>query len=354
MKRFSRLFQMLMILSAIIFIATGCSLWKSADTTGGPIDPPPEEMQRWADELTEADDGEVSLSDADGQTMAVTVYVLDPNGYVVPFGIDVPATEGIAREALKYMVRGGPVEALLPEGFAPLLPEGTEVLGMNIKPEKRAIVDFSESFTHYDPKWERKILEAVVYTLTDFDSIDEVQLWVNGRVLKEMPLLGTPLEEYVGRNIGINLESTDGLHLSRSTPVTVYFQGETIDHRSYLVPVTRLVPLTEDRGRASMEQLLKGPSSSTLLAPVALPDTRILKLSQQEDIVDVYFADPTLESGEALPASFLQSVVLSLTENTDASRVRIHIDGQTSVIGTDERDYSHPVTRPNRINALGI
>ena len=40
--------------------------------------------------------------------------------------------------------------------------------------------------------------------------------------MKEMPLLGTPLEEYVGRNIGINLESTDGLHLSRSTPVTVF------------------------------------------------------------------------------------------------------------------------------------
>lgn len=348
MKRYSSSNVFLMI-SLIVLFVSGCSLWGSDKEQSAAIDPPPEQMNVIADQWMDLDDEQIT-SEANVTTMAVTVYVKDPDGYVVPMTVEVPSVEGIAKETLKYMVKGGPVESQLPTNFHPLLPEGTEVLGMDIKANKLAIVDFSESFSQYDDDDERKVIESVVWTLTSFDTIDQVQIWVNGRALKEMPIRKTPLSETLNRSIGINIEHTGSVPINRSTPVTVYFQKSNEQLSSYFVPVTRIVDHTDQIAHASVEQLLIGPSFMTTLSPVIEPVAQVTNVDLTDDLVTVYFSNTLLEHYEQVPASFLQSVVLSLTENTGARQVRIFVDGHNQVISTDDVNYSEPITRPAFIN----
>lgn len=50
----------------------------------------------------------------------------------------------------------------------------------------------------------------------------------------------------------------------------------------------------------------------------------------------------------------LQSLVLTVTENRDDSKVRIWLNGQKEVVGLDNQTYSEPVIRPETINEIPL
>ena len=65
------------------------------------------------------------------------------------------------------------------QGTRAVLPAGTEV-EVNITESGTAIVDFSNEFATYAPEDEQGILEAITWTLTQFDTINDVVIWING------------------------------------------------------------------------------------------------------------------------------------------------------------------------------
>ncbi|MNU06339.1 Spore germination protein GerM [compost metagenome] len=46
------------------------------------------------------------------------------------------------------------------------------------------MVDFSKEFNNYKAEDERKVLEAVVWTLTELDNVEKVSIRVEGKELK--------------------------------------------------------------------------------------------------------------------------------------------------------------------------
>lgn len=340
MKR-SNWIRLMLAIMLIGMTATGCSLGGSGNS--GTIDPPP------AGEPTPSDP--VSPTSAQEQQQ-VTLYVEDANGFVAPVTMKVPRVEWIGKQALSYMVAGGPGEAELPAGFRALLPAGTEVKGMNIDAEQKlATVNFSQAFEHYAKEDERKILEAITWTLTSFPTIDQVELWVDGHPLKQMPVAGTPLDAPLSRVMGINLERGAGVSVGQATPVTVYFEGVAGDHR-YMVPVTRLIPRTDNVAEAVMQQLIAGPVENSNLSAVMLPDVEVLGMTLQEGLVTVDLSEAVRGPDHRVPAESLRAVVMSLGDSLEAEQVQIKVAGSTQVISTEEEPYTLPVNRPVHVNTL--
>jgi germination protein M len=336
-----RWIQWIVLAGIVVLIAAGCSTKDSQ-----PIDPPQTEYLENEETLAQT----VSVTEEQSKTN-VSLYFKDPQGYVVPISMEVPSVEYIARQALQYMTINGPAEDRLPFGFTALLPEGTEVKGMNILPdEKLAIVDFSKEFSHYESKDERKIMEAVTWALTEFPTIDQVQIWVDGEFIKQMPVAGTPMDEPLSRAMGINIERAEGVNLGQSTPVTLYFQNQTTDHQAYFVPVTRMIERTDDIARSAVEHLIKGPNASTNLIPVMVSGVEVLKIQQSEDVISVYLTDEIFDANHKAPTESLQSVILSLTENTGASKIQIMVDSHVEVNSTENINYSTPAARPAHVN----
>ena len=118
----------------------------------------------------------VTVDMSDEITSQMTVYVKDAKGFVTPVSLALPKTVSVAKTTLEYMVDGGPETGLLPAGFQGILPKGTKVISVNITADKRATVDFSKELLNYDVKDERKLLEAITWNLTNFSSVDKVQL----------------------------------------------------------------------------------------------------------------------------------------------------------------------------------
>jgi germination protein M len=58
--------------------------------------------------------------------------------------------------------------------------------------------------------------------------------------------------------------------------------------------------------------------------------------------------------GDAVPVELLQAVVLTVSENANDAKVKIHMNDLAEVIGEDSRNYSEPVSAPEFINEISI
>lgn len=300
-------------------------------------------------EITEETTGEevVDKEVAEGSVMT-ELYLLDKNGYVVPQTLSLPKTESVAKQAVEFLVQEGPVTEMLPNGFAAVIPAETEV-SVDIK-DKTAIVNFSNEFKNYKPEDELKILQSVTWTLTQFDSVDNVKLKLNGHDLNEMPVAGTPIGDTVSRANGINIDTTEVVDITNTEAATVYYlAGEEGSY--YYVPVTRRVD--ENNIEGVVAELVKGPSYTSTLISDFLPDVALIDEPKIEN------GKVTLNFNESIYGSFeekmvsehlLNALVLSLTEQKGIESVEVMVNGEAGLVKENGEKLVEPVTRPENVN----
>ena len=132
------------------------------------------------------EDYEFEISEDDDGMRKTVFYFKDKQGLLVPLMMKIPWEEGIAKLTLRHMVDSTELrESIGSIGLSPVIPAGTEIVGMAINEETRLCkVDFSKEVLNYETEEdEENLIKGVVYTLTEFQAIDEVQFLVNGEVL---------------------------------------------------------------------------------------------------------------------------------------------------------------------------
>lgn len=334
-------------------LLSGCGLFGGGEKNSK-IDPPKEVSYENDAAALEGNDGKQKTEakkDAAQQTVKTELYLIDKNGYVVSQTIELPNSQGVAKQALEYLVANGPVSNVLPNGFRPVLPADTEV-SLNIK-DGVAVADFSPEFKNYKKEDELKILQAITWTLTQFDSIKSVKLQINGNELKEMPVNGTPVQEGLTRADGINLDTTDVADITNTKPITVYYVGGE-EGSNYYVPVTKRVSETkEDNIAAVIDELIDGPSYTFNLLSDFMPDVKLLDAPKLADgKVTLNFNKSILGSYKEKKVSktMLDALVLSLTEQKGIESVELLVDGSAKLMNAEGKPITAPVMRPEKVN----
>ncbi|RDI44191.1 GerMN domain-containing protein [Falsibacillus pallidus] len=297
--------------------------------------------------------GKAASSEANEQTQPTELYLINKDGYVMAQTLQLPKTEGIAKEALEYLVANGPVSEMLPNGFRAVLPADTEVLGVDIK-DGVAVADFSKEFSTYQAEDEQRILQAVTWTLTQFDSVKRVELRVNGTPLTEMPVNGTPINSNgLSRADGINMDTSGVADITNTHPVTVYYLSQNGEGYNY-VPVTKRVDNSvKDDVAAVVNELVNGPGYNSNLVTDFLPDAKLVDAPTIEDgTVTLNFNESILGSLKEKKVSeyLMNSLVLSLTEQPMIQKVAIEVNGSTELVNEDGKSITEPVSRPEKVN----
>jgi len=343
------------VISAVLVssvLLSGCGLFGGGEKAK--IDPPKtvsytDEAQTVSEE-TAGTEKEAADEKAVTETIQTELYLINKDGLVVPQTLALPKTESVATQALEYLVAGGPVSEMLPNGFRAVLPADTK-LSVNIK-DKVATVDFSKEFKDYQAEDEMKILEAVTWTLTQFDSVEKVKFTLNGHELNEMPVNGTPIGKNFSRANGINIDTTDTVDISNTKPVTVYYVGGE-EGSYYYVPVTKRVSKKTDNLQAVVNELVKGPGMASNLASEFLPEVKLIDEPKIEN------GKVTLNFNEAVVSSFeekiiskhlLNTLVLSMTEQKGIESVAVTVNGESELVDESGEKLSEPVTRPEKVN----
>jgi germination protein M len=128
----------------------------------------------------EMDSGLDPLPEANGETVAVTLYFGDPDGETLKAETrTIPKAEGIARATIGELLKG-PVD---PE-LLTVIPEGTELRDINVRSDGTCIVDFSNQLLSSDSSGSGDALLAVysiVDTLTEFPTIGQVEILIDSQ-----------------------------------------------------------------------------------------------------------------------------------------------------------------------------
>lgn len=336
----------IIILSMLL---SGCL---KGEQTQEPIDVP-EEVTIIDEEESE---GTISESEEEKEDIEVTeseetvlreLYLIDSSGMVVPQTFELPKTESAAKQALEYLVKDGPISEILPNGFQAVLPSGTEIIGVNLQDDGTLIVDLSEDFKNYEADRELQILQAMTYTLTQFDSVERIKIWINGEPLEEMPVKGTPISEGYSKNNGINIFVKDKPNLQHSEVVTIYYP-KRYNEEYYYVPVTEYINVKgNDLYSSIVQTLLDGPAYE-LNAVDVFNDTTYLenKPFLKDGVLQLIFNEDILKDPEnnIIADEVVETLVRTLTAEEEVEAVDIKVKDKAVIMNEEGVAYDKPVT----------
>ncbi|SFM39032.1 GerMN domain-containing protein [Salibacterium qingdaonense] len=341
---------------AVPFVLQGCGF--GSDEAGN-MDEPPEEVTEdiaWEDFEEAAQQEESSSSaeeePAEEETVERELYLIDENGMVAPQTFSLPKTEGVLKQSLEHLVTGGPISQMVPNGFQAVLPPGTEV-DVRLEENGTAVTDFSPEFRDYQPEQEQAVLQAVTWTLTQFDNVEDVSFQINGYKQDTMPVNGTPIGDSYSRAQGINLENGRVSDMTNSSSVTVYFLSQ-IGENSYYVPVTRRISGKDEDNKldAAMTELVRGPSPESGLHDVLREGTSLVEPSQVKQGTASIFFNEGLLSGQngSVSEEALHAALLTATELEDVENVELNVEGAEEVLRVNGDTLEDPAARPALVN----
>ena len=257
-----------------------------------------------------------------GQTVSTVLYYQDNSGYLVPVMREIPYAEGIAKAALmKLVVSEEDQQSLAARGVKAPIPEGSRI-DLDIQ-QGIATVDVILSSNLESSRDEGCVLGAVVNTLLEFDTVDQVKVLINGQKVSKMSR-GTEVEAVYTAAI----ENMDpmGMPSSANAQTQLYFTNQT---GAFLVPVKRVT--TGEIIALTAAQALTDPGPAGNLVSLLPPNCRVLDVNvDQNGIATVDFSEEFL-SLSALPASeqlAIRGLNLTLTGIDGVQQVAITVEGE--------------------------
>lgn len=194
-----------------------------------------------------------------------TIYLVDSNDYVARTSIPTCKCEGkdLAKDLVDGLIIDGNKSDIIPNGFRSIIPSGVSILDIELN-DKILTIDFSKELLEVNEKEEKKMIEAIIYTLTSIDGINKVIIKVDGNVLSNLPNSRELLPSVLDKSYGIN-KSYDLVNINDISSYTMYYVNEYNDYK-YYVPVTKYVNNNnEDKIKVIIKELGSSPIYETNL-----------------------------------------------------------------------------------------
>ncbi|MTI46691.1 GerMN domain-containing protein [Sporosalibacterium faouarense] len=310
----------LVLMIALAFSLFGC---KAVDVMKGLVSDEGSqdiEIVRSGDEGTEVT--------ADANLRDTVLYYQNENGYLVPVKRKIPWETGIAKAALRSMIDSPAVrEDISAIGLEPVIPTGAEILGMSISEEGLCKVNFNSQVLNYQSqKEEENLVKGVVYTLTEFPTISEVQLMVDGQSLAQLEY-GTQIGSALKREDINSMASND----SEDPNIVVFYKGTSNGEYEYYVPVTVPVATSESEMYTAVDKLFEGPPVDSGLY-TDIPDGVYLQdvvFSEGLVFVDLIVDNVDVISQQITFDRMAKNIGLTLSQFDSVESVDLLIGGQT-------------------------
>ena len=260
------------------------------------------------------------------------VYYEDGDGYLVPVQRDVERQDGIAKATLNLMVQSARNDMDAARlGLIPVVPEGT-TFDLDIA-NGHARVDMSRAvLSAADKQQEENLRTAIVWALTEFDTVKDVSFLVDGQQ-RDTLTHGTNISGSYTR-VGLNQEEATQEVFGGASEVQLYFPAQ--DGR-LLVPVSRTVYSSDDVATAVFE-FLRGPKANSGLETPLPEDTQLLGVSVKDGVVTINFSKGFTRIAEQSDGGMqaMRALMLTCTRYPGIKRVKILVDGEPYEMPTQD------------------
>jgi spore germination protein GerM len=282
----------------------------------------------------------------------VKAYFMQPGDKLVPVQRLPLTATGPATAAMRALL-AGPTGLERTQAYTTVIPRGTVMRGISVSGDV-ATVDLSWQFARdvqTDSKTMRQRLAQVVYTVTQFTTINGARIRVEGKPVRSEQVVVTS-REYVFRRGDPNLTGTPATTTTPTVPITTPTTGGgttvagTIQVKNYYLQngvLVRTARTVTDDGlpiRASLGQLFIGPTarerSAGIVSHVPTGVQMRVRPTISGRVLNVDLTGNFAEGGDMFSQrSRLAQLVYTCTQLGNVDSVRLFLDGeQVTVFGS--------------------
>lgn len=261
--------------------------------------------------------------------MLEVIYLLDPNDYVARTtikGCECDTLETI-KDVTEGLITDGKKNDIIPNGFRPLIPSGTEVLELSLD-EKVLTINFSKELLTINEKYEEKMIESIVFTLTSIDGIDKVIIKVEGEPLKKLPNSGKILPDILDKSFGIN-KNYSLVNTNDINSYTIYYVSNN-NNENYYVPVTKYVNgESEDKIKVIIEELSTSPIYEQNLMSFLNSNVSLINYNLEDDKLTLNFNDYIFnDASNNILEEVIYTISLSIEDNYNIKDISFQVNNE--------------------------
>ncbi len=269
------------------------------------------------------------LSYVDRNASTSIIYLYDKSDLLARTSIQIDGTkiEDKAKNLITALIKESALTDKIPSGFKQVLSASTKILSIGLE-DKTLKINFSVDLLNVSAKEEEHVIEALVYTLTNIDGVDNIILYIDGDILTSLPQSKKNLPATLNRAYGIN-KQYDLTSFKDVMGVTVYYVGKYNDDY-YYVPVTKYLNSSKDKIKVIIEELASGPSYGSNLMSFLNSNTKLLATEQDVNTMHLVFNNYIFSdmSEENILEEVLYTINLSIADNYDVEEVIFEVENK--------------------------
>lgn len=303
----------------------------------------------------QAGNNEITKSKTEDKTgeIFIEVYYQDSEGYLIPVTKRIPRQLGVASASIKELINTRENrEKTERYGLYPILPEETQ-FSINIK-DGTAVIDFNKAVLEYNNEiTERNIVASVVYTLTQFKTINDVKILVNGYVQQELKY-GTDISGNLSRkNVLVNSRGSGSINLSSGMKKLDIYLFKSVKDKVYLLPVSiENMDINENDIQGEIIKYLGMPDNYGNLFSEIPEGLRLIGSSINKGLLTLNLDfDIYSYGGSMREIGMIDQILYSMKQVENVDRVRFLVDGEVKEL-VEGTDISQPIPLPSNINEI--
>ena len=253
-----------------------------------------------------------------------SIYLLDDNNYLVKTKVLLDNEK--IEDNIKSIINNLTItnESKFPDQLKAISPKNTITVDNDL-----VTLDFSKELLNIDEGLSVKLIEAIVYSITELDNITKVNIEVDSLPLETYPNSNKKILLPLTRDIGINNEYTYNT-LDNITKVVIFY-GEDIDEDIYYVPVTKYINNNDNKDKIDIiveelttSYIYEDNLRSILNENVELIDKEIV----DSDLFILNFNSALFDSNSILKEEVLYTLSYSVFANYDVNTISFEVDNK--------------------------
>lgn len=216
------------------------------------------------------------------------IFLVDNKDYVARTSIVKNSSETIeqTKEIIEALTKNTKKSSYIRDGFKPIIPDGTKILDLKLE-ENILTINFSKEFLNINESDEEKMIEAIIYSLTEIKDVKKISIFVEGNKLIKLPNSNKKLPDYLDKTYGINkIYNFDSI--KETTKTTIYYLSKNKDYY-YYVPVTKVSNEKTERVEIIIKELKSTPIYHTNLISYLAASANITSYELLENTISLSF-----------------------------------------------------------------
>ncbi len=257
------------------------------------------------------------------------IYLLDSYNYLGRTEVVVSnrEVEQNAKELMEILIKGGAGESKIPSGFKSILPSDTKILSLKFDNDLLKI-NLSKELLDISEELEEKMIEAIIYTLTSIEGIENIILYVEGDILTKLPKTKINLPSTLNRKFGIN-KNYDFKTYKDINEVTIYYLNK-YNEDYYYVPVTKYVNDNREKVQIIIDELSSSHVYNSNLMSFLANNAKLLAVEKTDDVMKLKFNKSIFSDSinEQILEEVIYTVCLSIKDNYSVKEVVFDVENK--------------------------